>query len=297
MNRLLRPTLLLASLLTLSGCASATSSYPTLIPAEVLPTAIAQTAAALNATAFAALPSPTVTPLPTETPTPTVTLTPTPIPPAPNARLHFLAPGPMSVLVSPLQLKLYVLPGETNLVQVTLFGEDGRLLARDLTRVQDVPPPGLELYLEIPFEVRVNELARLEASITDKAGRLEALNSIHVTLLPTGLNRVNPPDQPFERAVFYSPLDKAVVSGGALTVDGAFWPVTDQPVILELVDEGGRVLATRQLALAGDTHVPFATVIPFKVAAVTQARLTLRQMDPRFNMIAYLYSVAVTLNP
>ncbi|MCL4824142.1 MAG: hypothetical protein KJZ57_07990, partial [Anaerolineales bacterium] len=155
MNRLLRPTLLLASLLTLSGCASTDISYPTPIPTEHLPTVVAQTAAALEATALASIPSPTVTLTPTLTPTPTVTLTPTPIPPAPNARLHFLAPGPMSVLVSPLQLKLYVLPGETNLVQVALFGEDGRLLARDLTRVQDVPPPGLELYLEIPFEVRV----------------------------------------------------------------------------------------------------------------------------------------------
>lgn len=289
--------LLLASLLTLSGCAALGPSYPTPIPPEVLPTAIVQTAAALNATAFALTPSPTATPLPTETPIPTVTNTPTPIPPAPRARLQFLSPGPMSMLASPIAARVYLIPGETNLVQVALYGEDGRLLARDLTRVDDVPPPGLELYLEIPFELRAIELGRLEASIRDKAGRIEALTSTRVTLLPVGLSRITPPDPPFERAAIYSPASEASVFGGVLTVEGALWPVNDQPVILELQTEDGRIISTRQLSLTGDTYVPFTTTLPYKVAEPTPARLSIRQTDSRFNAIAYLYSILVTLYP
>jgi hypothetical protein len=203
----------------------------------------------------------------------------------------------MSLLASSIQIHLYLVPGETNMVQVALFGEDGRLLARDLTRVQDVPPPGVDLSLEIPFEVRAAELARLEVSTKDKVGRLETLTSLHLTLLPMGLSQINPPDPPFERAAIYSPAPEASVSGGILAVEGAFWPFNDQPVILELQDESGRILMTRQLSLVGDTYIPFTTTLPYKVSEPTRARLSIRQTDPRFNAIAYLYSLLVTLNP
>ena len=291
-----RYILLFASLLTLSGCGPSRGDYPTPIPPDVLPTAIMQTAAALNATAFALTPSATLTPTPTITPTPTVTFTPTPIPPAPEARLHILAPGPASLVASSLQARLFLVPGETNLVQVALYSEDERLLARDLTRVVDVPPPGLELSVEIPFQIRVAQLGRLEVSMTDKLGRVEALTSLHLTLLPVGLSQVNPPDPPFERAVFYTPQPKASASGGTLTVEGAFWPINDQPVILQLEDEAGMVW-TRQLLLTGDTYVTFSTSLPYKVSKPTTARLSIRQADSRFDALAYLYSILVTLNP
>lgn len=285
---------LLASLWTLSGCAPTGVTYPTSIPPEALPTVVAQTAAVLNATARAAY---TSTPLPSETPIPTITLTPTAMPPAPRALLQIESPGPMSRLVSPLQLQLFVIPGETNLVQAALYGEDGRLLARDLTRIEDVPPPGANLYVEIPFEVRVAELARLELSTTDKLGRIEKLVSHHVTLLPDGLNQITPGDPPFDRAALYSPANEAKIFGGVMEVDGAFWPLNDQPVILELQDERGRILMTRQLSLVGNSHIPFVTTLPYTVSEPTPARLTIRQMDPRFNAIAYLFSIKVILNP
>jgi hypothetical protein len=187
-------------------------------------------------------------------------------------------------------------PGETDLVQVSLFSEDELLLARDLTRVNDMPPPGLELFLEIPFEIRFAQLARLEVSTTDKAGRLEALTSMHLTLLPVGLSQINPADPPFERAAIYSPEPNASISGGTLVVEGAFWPMNDQPVILQLEDEEGMIW-TRQLSLVGDTYVSFSTTLPYKVYKPTAARLSIRQSDSRFHALAYLYSFLVILYP
>ena len=286
--------LLIASLWTLSGCGPSGDSYPTPIPTEILPTVVAQTAEAINATARAAF---TATPLPTFTPIPTVTFTPPPMPPAPRARLLIESPGPMSRLVSPLRLQLFVIPGETGLAQAALYGEDGRLLARDVVRIEDVPPPGANLYLEIPFEVRVAELARLELRTTDELGRVEKLVSQQMTLLPDGLNQLTPGNPPFDRAAIYNLADGAPVYGGVIAVEGAFWPINDQPVILELQDESGRILMTRQLSLAGDTHIPFSTTVPYTVSKPTPARLSLRQMDPRFNAIAYLFSIEVVLNP
>jgi hypothetical protein len=203
----------------------------------------------------------------------------------------------MSLLSSQLQLKLFLIPGETNLVQVSLFGEDGRLIWREQPRVQDVPPPGVDLFLETHFQVRTAELARLEVSTRDRAGRIESLISTHLTLLPVGLDQITPPDPPFERVAFYHPAPAEAIYGGLLAVEGAFWPLNDQPIFIELLDENGKVMLTRQLSLAGDTYVPFSTTMPYKVSAPMQARLSIRQSDPRFNSTAYLYSVLVTLNP
>ena len=54
---------------------------------------------------------------------------------------------------------------------------------------------------------------------------------------------------------------------------------------------------TRQLSLAGDSHVPFLTTLPYTVSEPTPVRLSIRQMDPRFNAIAYLFSIKLILNP
>lgn len=296
---LTRPLLFLALLLVLGGCGAPGASYPTPIPPNILPTAIAQTAISINATSFALTPSPVSTPTltPTLAPTPTITLTPTPLPPAPEARIRIESPGPMSLLASPLPMRLFVMPGETSMVQVALFGENGRLLARELTRVNDLPPPGVNLSLEIPFTLRVAELARLEVSTKDRAGRIEGLYAIRLTLLPMGLSQITPPDPPFERAAVYVPAPDSEIFGGMAVVEGALWPLNDQPVLIELQDEAGRVLMTRQLSLVGDTYIPFATTLPYKVSEPTPARLSILQLDPRFNMPAYVYSLLVTLNP
>jgi len=303
MKTFFRLLFFLASFWTLSGCGFLGSDpYPTPISPEFLPTAIAQTAEAANATMFALTPSvtPTLTlapPTPTLTPVPTITFTPTGIPPAPEALIRIEAPGEMSLLVSPLQLRLFVVAGETGIVQIALYGEDGRLLNRILERILSVPPTAGYLSMKIPFEVRTAELARLEVSTKDRAGRVEALTSIHLTLLPVGLSQVNQPAPPFERAAIYSPEPEAAVFGGILLVEGAMWPLNDTPVIIELQDDKGKILMVRQLDLRGDTYIPFSTTLPYTVFEPTRARLSIRQVDDRFDALVYLYSLLVTLNP
>ncbi len=303
MKTFFRLLFFLASFWTLSGCGLLGSDpYPTPISPEFLPTAIAQTAEAANATMFALTPSvtPTLTlepPTPTLTPIPTITFTPTGIPPAPDALIRIEAPGEMSLLVSPLQLRLFVVAGETGIVQIALYGEDGRLLNRILERILSVPPTAGYLSMKIPFEVRTAELARLEVSTKDRAGRVEALTSIHLTLLPVGLSQVNQPAPPFERVAIYSPEPEAAVFGGILLVEGAMWPLNDTLVIIELQDDKGKILMVRQLDLRGDTYIPFSTTLPYTVFEPTRARLSIRQVDDRFDALVYLYSLLVTLNP
>src|SRR5215510_4657819 len=134
--------LLFASLLgLLSGCTpQATSAIPTPIPPELLPTIIVQTAESANIaatqTAIASIPTNPPTPITraTRTLAPQSTLTPTSIPGHKQAAILITSPGPMSNVVSPITLKMDIIAGKSKVVQIDLYGEDGRLLTRTLKR-------------------------------------------------------------------------------------------------------------------------------------------------------------------
>lgn len=296
--------LLLASTLTLGGCGLARDPIPTPIPADVLPTAIYQTAVALNAAASANAPTATFTatatftPLPTDTLIPTVTLTPTGIPPAPRARIYVAAPGWMSKIASPLQVKMEVVTGENKLVDIGLYGEDGRLIARELQRIQSEPPTAAYVTTEIPFQIRAAELGRLEVITRDLSGRIESLSTTFLLLQPVGESIVNPPPPPFERAVFFTPEANAIVSGGVLHIEGAFWPLNNnQPVLIDIAEENGRVILTKILSLQGDTFMPFSVDIPYQVLKPTLLRISIHQNDARIDGMVYLFSQLIILAP
>jgi len=296
--------LFLAALLTLSGCGLAGDPVSTPIPADVLPTAIYQTAVALNALASANAPtatftaSATSTPPPTDTPLPTITLTPTGIPPAPRARTYVAAPGPMSKIVSPLQVRMEVVAGENHLVDIGLYGEDGRLIARELQRALSDPPTAAYISTEIRFQIRAAELGRLEIVTRDLSGRIESLSNTFLLLQPVGESIINPPSPPFERAVFFTPEANATVGGGMLHIEGAFWPLNNsQPVLIDIQEEGGRVMLTKILTLQGDTFVPFSVDIPYQALKPTPVRITIHQNDARIDGMVYLFSQLLTLAP
>ena len=299
--------LLLASLLALSGCAlPSADSYPTAIPLEFLPTAIYQTAVALNAINQALTPSltlaptlvPSLTPTLTLTPIPSVTETPTGIPPAPDASIFIAAPGPMSKVASPINLRMNVVAGETQLIHIDLIGQDSGLIYSSLERVQAVAPTPAYVNIKINFELRaVSELARLQVSTVDRAGRLESLSSTYLILLSVGESQINPPPAPFERVVVFAPSPEAQILGGVLVIEGAYWPLNNDLFVLELLDENGRPIGSRQLSLVGDTYVPFTTTIPYSITQPTRVRLVIRQTDDRIDGLIYLFSMLINLSP
>src|SRR6185295_14299680 len=186
-----RNFLLLASLLgLLAGCAAPTESpIPTAYPPDYLPTVIALTAESANhlGTEVALVLTPTVpptdTPEPTLSPTPRPTFTQTTIPGHDPAAIQIFAPGPMSKVVSPINLRMNIIAGESEKVEIALYGEDGRLLARNLKRVP-ISGKGVLQQIKVPFEIpAAAEVGRITISTLDKAGRIQFLNSVHVLLL------------------------------------------------------------------------------------------------------------------
>ena len=299
---------LIASLLGLvSACAPATVELvPTPFPPEYFPTVVVLTGQAAMATNLAGTPSvtptktltPTLTITPTDTPTPIPTDTPTPSPSAPIAQIRIQSPGPMSKVISPIALRVQVVSGGSELVQIDLQGEDGRLLARKLERVPTWPG-GYYISLKIPFEVRAAaEVGLITISTKDNFGRLQAQLGMRVLLLSIGAEEITPEGDPSERAVFYSPpREDAVAQNGVLNVEGRILPFNDQPVILELIDPDDKAVGLRVLDFTGVDEQLFSTTLPYKVSEPTPARLVLRQDDDRLDGYIYLYSQEITLIP
>jgi hypothetical protein len=298
----------LASLLgLLAGCsplASPTQSLvPTPYPPEYLPTVIALTAEAANVsgteTAMASVQSatPSETSHPTTTFTPQPTRTATPIPWHRFGAIRFVSPGPMSKVVSPIQLHMEVISGESQKVQVDLYGEDGRLLARELRKVLTTGK-GAVVSLRIPFETRAAaELGRITVSTLDKEGRIQSLNSLRLLLLSSGVNEINPVGDPAEPVTVFKPRAKETVSGGVVNVKADIWPFNLQPVVVELVNATGKSIGLRVLSVNAINPQIFETTIPYKVTEPTSVRLVIRQDDDRMPGVFYIYTQEILLNP
>lgn len=309
MNRLKLPCLfLLASLLGLvPACApTVATNGPTPYPPNYFPTVVVLTGQAAMATNLAGTSTlvpaktltPSVTPTPTDTLTPLPTNTLTPSPSAPQAQIKIETPGPMSKVTSPISLRIQVVSGSSELVQIDLQGEDGRLLARNLERVPTWPG-GFYVSLKIPFEIRAAaEVGLITISTKDDFGRLQAQLGMRVLLLSIGNDEITPEGDPSERAVFYDPPRKdAVAQDGILNVDGRVLPFNDQPVILELIDQEGKTVGLRVLDFDSTDEQLFTTTVPYKVSEPTMARFVLRQDDDRLDGYIYLYSQEILLSP
>ena len=288
----------------LAACAAPTASpIPTPYPPEFLPTVIAQTAdaASLAGTQTAVALTPTIRPTHTRFPTFTPTTPPSPtmtdVPWHKPAAIEIQAPGPMSRVISPINLRMNIIAGESEKVQVDLYGEDGRLLSRSVKTVR-TSREGVLQNIKIPFEIRATaEVGRITISTQDDVGRLQALKSVRVLMLSSGTNEINPPGNPSEPVGVFSPLAEEAVSGGVVNVRGDLWPYNLQPVILELVGPDGKSIGLRILTVENINPQLFETTIPYKVREPTSARLTIYQDDDRINGLFYVYSQAVLLNP
>jgi hypothetical protein len=293
--------LLLAGAVLLGGCAlPSLPSGPTAFPADYVPTAVQLTADAIEAITMSA-PPPTATATATATflaPTLEPTFSPTPGPPVPRAAIQVTAPGPMSKLVSPIQVKMLAVAGDSNRIEVDLLGEDGRMLGRTLTAVPG-DAEGDPLSLKIPFEIRAaGENGYIQVSTKDGNGRIVALITVPVILLSAGDSQVNPPgDTIYERIAIADLPPETKVGGGVLNLQGDLRPISRQPMILELITDDRKEMSLRVLSVSGSGWQPFETTLPFRVTEETSARLFAHEADDVLDGPVYIYSQPLTLLP
>jgi len=321
-----------------SGCLPLTNAdLPTPLPPEYLSTVVALTVEAgkqppsesgltaqTPAIAFPPAETPTITvalgtptPTPTEvtfdnstpvfeaTPTPDSLLfteTPTPTPEIPNAEIEIRNLGPLSKVTSPLYLYAYLPTGAGGKVRVEIYGEDNRLLARQIRVISFVPVGARAVFTtDIDFEISAAaETARLKISIDDEYGRTVALNSVPLILLSIGEADIIPPLDVLAPIIIQEPRKKKLIQGGTVLVSGLARPESDQPLMVRLITKDGREVGMR---LAG-VNVPensrygtFTVEVPYQVDRLTEVLLIVTEGASAINDVTHLTSREILLSP
>ena len=256
----------------------------------------------------ASQPTSTLVPIASETTKPPAAILPTLAPIATsipekaiaNAAIQFQSPGPLSRVVSPIIISGYAVPGSDNKGRVILFAEDGTVLAEEELQL-NTAYTWAHFYWELPYQARkVGELGRLSMETRDEHGFLTAVNSVHLILLEEGFSIVNPPGSLKERCSLLQPSASTRKSGGVVLINGQMRPYNALPLVIELTDLQGSLLASQVIPVApaaDDRMVPFSTILNYSVTKTISARLTISQPDERIPGTMYLYSRELFIAP
>jgi len=187
------------------------------------------------------------------------------------------------------------------MIRVTLTSRNGDLLARQLLRVDTTNstspiPFNTDLAFEIPSD---NTEALLTLAIQDSFYRTIALRSVLVNLTSDDKTSLQPiiPKEPWLEIMQPQPLDN--VSGGQFFITGSVTPMTNRPILFELISESGRVVGSSILTV----ETP-GELLDFKIrlyytyiTELTDVRLVIRQTIYPYNDIAILDSLCLTATP
>ena len=225
----------------------------------------------------------------------------TPAPLIPEARIQIYWIGERSKVTAPLQVITRLTSRVGKIVRIELYGEDGRVLARHLKTYHDLPWHVAGLNVELPFEISAAaEVGRLVVSAEDVYGRLVDLNSVNLILLSAGDTELNPATALWQRIVIEEPEPETLITGGTLVVSGLAQPESEGPLRVRLVAEDGRQLGERLAGVITTTPGSYGTFIvevPYSVAELTRARLSVSEDGGIVSPIAHLASVEVLLSP
>ena len=225
----------------------------------------------------------------------------TPSPLIPEARIQIYWLGELSKVTSPIRVIARLTSQTGKVVRVELYGEDGRLLARQVKVFTQIPWNVASIDMDLDFEISAAaELGRLAISVEDSYGRLVDLNSVNLLLLSTGETKLNPTSALWQRIYIQEPPSMALIQGGIVLVSGLARPNSDQPLRVALIGEDGRVLGQR---LAGVSilepggYGAFAAEVSYSVTELTPALLIVYEDGGPISGLLHLSSVEVMLSP
>jgi len=202
---------------------------------------------------------------------------------------------------SPINVHARLTSGTGKTVRVELYGEDGRLLTRQVKTLYSIPWHVAAANMDLDFEITpAAELGRLVISVEDIYGRLIDLNSVNLVLLSSGETELNPASALWQRIYIKEPNNKSLIQGGLVYVSGLARPNTDQPLRVALIDESGRVLGHRLISVFGAApggYGTFAVEIPYTITETTPALVIVYEEGGLISDMAHLASKEVLLSP
>jgi hypothetical protein len=218
---------------------------------------------------------------------------------APHITLH--TPGEGSRLISPIPILAEIQPDAGGLIRIELLDKQGKAIARQLLRLEamEIGQP-IPFKADLPFEIPSDEeQALLTLSLLDAFYRPVSLRSAHVNLLSRGGADVKPTQPADSWVTIDQPKPMDIFTGGSLTVSGAVTPLTENPILIELIADDGRVIGTGQVRVhsLGQTVYFETELFYYYIQTFTDARLVVRQSDDAYNTTIILDSILIGVAP
>lgn len=220
----------------------------------------------------------------------------------PLEELAIFAPGPGSFAINAVRVDGYGGPSLNNRVQLTLFGEDGRKLSEGYAWLYSYPgTPGI-YYATMPFQISlVAETGWLQVrSFSDRYGNLKHVNTISVTLLSEGSEKIYPGLHGPEQLAIFAPREEAIVEGGTVRVEGAGWVDHGGPIIVQVLDRTNNVLGSSETEIdsPAEGHIgTFSIEVQYQVAYPQWARIGVAEPHPVIKGPSHYSSIEVWLRP
>ncbi len=220
-----------------------------------------------------------------------------------TADLAIIRPGQLSRHTSPIRVIANlnsILPLET---EITLYGEDGRVLAsKTLWSNPYSDPINGNLITDIEFSLPgMVETGRLEIKAFESTGRIWALNSVYQILLSSGITDRNYAPEDQDRILLQLPFpDQHQASSSPIFVSGFVRTSSDKPLTIWLIDEAGNIVGEGQASVvltAGSPYGQFVGEIPYQVDKLTQVLMTFGLQEGRIPGYSYIKTIQFTLMP
>jgi hypothetical protein len=220
----------------------------------------------------------------------------------PLEELAIFGPGPGSFASEAVRVDGYGGPSLNNRVQLTLFGEDGRKLSEGYAWLYSYPgTPGI-YYATMPFRISlVAETGWLQVrSFGDRFGNLKHVNTISVTLLSEGSEKIYPGLHGPEQLAIFTPREESIVEGGTVRVEGAGWVEHGGPIIVQVLDHTNKVLGSSETEIDSPAvgHIGmFSVEVQYQVAYPQWVRIGVAELHPVIEGPSHYSSIEVWLRP
>ena len=220
-----------------------------------------------------------------------------------TADLAIVRPGQLSRHTSPIRIIANLNTFLSKETEITLYGEDGRVLAskRLWSKPYNDPING-NLITDIDFSIQVlAETGRLEVKVFDSSGRIWALNSVYLILLSGGITDRNYAPENQDRIQLQLPMPgQRQVDSSPLFISGMVRTQSDEPLTIWFIDENGTTVGEGQASVVltpGSPYAQFVGEIPYQVSGPTNVLMTIGMQEGRIPGFTYLKTIEFTLLP
>jgi len=220
----------------------------------------------------------------------------------PQERIILEAPGPGSQVVSPVRVAGWGGPSSQGKVFVRLIGEQGQVLARTTTYLLAQDGAAGQFVLTVPFSLSgVAEAGLVEVSINGyTTGKLEHIATRPVVFLSVGPDRVHTNQAVAEKLTLFSPRADRVIRGGVISVSGAAWLDEDLPLLIEVLDRSGAVIASTEVEVEAPVLGELGTFqaqVPYSVPFSQYGFVAVTERGLHPPAVRHYTSVRVYLEP